>query len=69
MNLSEEKLIMEIRESQARIVKMMAEVEKISVEIRSEQRSTTKILMETFFYPFVAGTAFLGALLALLKVF
>lgn len=38
MNLSEEKLISEIQESQARIYKMLAEVDKLRAETRHEEK-------------------------------
>ena len=50
MNLSEEKLISEIQESQARIYKMLAEVDKLRAETRHEEKSTFKVIVEAYFY-------------------
>ena len=53
MNLSEEKMIAEIQESQARIYKMLAEVDKLRAETRHEEKSTFKVIVEAYFYPFI----------------
>ena len=61
MNLSEEKMIAEIQESQARIYKMLAEVDKLRAETRHEEKSTFKVIVEAYFYPFIVLATLLGA--------
>jgi len=58
----DEKTRLELDELHARIVKMAAETAKLHAE-------TIKISTENKWYPFVAGAAFTGAIVAITKLF
>ncbi|MDO5091654.1 MAG: hypothetical protein Q4D61_08915 [Cardiobacteriaceae bacterium] len=69
MNVAEKSAEQHLRELDVRIAKMMVEIEKLHVEIRREQKSTAKIVIESYFYPFGAISALLGAAIGVIKLF
>lgn len=59
----------DLLKTEADIAKLMAETVKLNAEAAKLNAERTKLMREALFYPFMAGAGFLGAALALAKLF
>ena len=59
----------DVLKTEADIAKLMAETMKLQAETSKLNSESVKLQREARFYPFIAGAAFLGAALALGKLF
>jgi len=58
---------MEAKKIEAEIANVMAQTAKLQTEVSKIIAETSKINAETRWYPFVAGAAFVAAIIALTK--
>lgn len=64
-----EKEAAEIRKMDAEIMKLMAETRKLLADTKLSEQSSRKILIEAYFYPFVAISALLAGAVGVIKLF